>query len=93
MNELLLTIKNELYARKTCKKSRAGMDPDLPVSGAASFENQKSNQTKLSKLSCVFCKENHFSDKCPKVTDIANTFEIQDVVFCVSDQEINFRML
>ena len=30
--------------------------------------NQKSNH---SNLLCAFCTENHFSDKCPKVTDIA----------------------
>ena len=53
--------------------------------------NQKSNH---SNLLCAFCTENHFSDKCPKVTDIAtveNISVILGVVLCVLDQNIKFR--
>ena len=66
--ELLLTIKNELYARETCENSEVEKDLELPFSGAALHANQKSNH---SNLLCAFRAENHFSDKCPKVTDIA----------------------
>ena len=55
------------------------------------IKNQKSNH---SNLSSAVCKENHFSDKCPKVTDIAtrrNIFVILGVVLCVLDQDIKFQ--
>ena len=68
MTELLLTIKNELYARETCENSKVEKKPELPFSGAALHANPKSNH---SNLSCAFCTENQFSNKCPKVTDIA----------------------
>ena len=68
LTELLHTIKNELYARETCENSKVEKERELPFSGAALHANQKSNH---SNLSCAFCKEKHFSDKCPKVTDIA----------------------
>ena len=68
LTELLLNIKNELYARQTYKNSQVEKDPELPFSATALHATQKSNH---SNLSCAFCKENYFSDKCPKVTDIA----------------------
>ena len=78
MTELLLTIKNELYAIETCKNSKVEKEPELPFSGAVLHANQKSNH---SNLSCTFCKENYFSDKCPKVTDITTRMKyIRDSV-------------
>ena len=65
LTELLFTIKNELYAREACENSKVEKEPELPFSGAALHANQISNH---SNLSCAFCKENHFSDKCQKVT-------------------------
>ena len=88
LTELLLAIKNKLYARENSKVEK---EPQLPFSGAPLHANQKSNH---SNLSSAVCKENHFSDKCPKVTDIAirrNIFVILGVVLCVLDQDIKLQ--
>ena len=65
LTEILLTIKNELYDRETCENFKIEKEP---FSGTALHANQKPNH---SNLLCAFCKENQFSNKCPKVTDIA----------------------
>ena len=84
LTELLLTIKNKLYARGN---SEVEKEPQLPFSGAPLHANQKSNH---SNLSSAVCKENHFSDKCPKVTDIATHRNIF-VILGVLDQAIKFQ--
>lgn len=63
LTELLLIIKNELYARETCENPKVEKKPELPFSRAAHLSNQRSDH---SNLSCALCKENHFSDKYPK---------------------------
>ena len=70
LTKLLVTAKNELYARETCKNSKVEKEPELPLSYRGQHFIQIKNQIILI-YRVRFVKKTHFSDKCPKVTDIA----------------------
>ena len=91
MTKLLLTIKNELYARQTCENSKVEKEPELPFLLAALHANQ--NQIILI-YRARFVKKTIFLINVRKwliSQPVENIFVILGVVLCVLDQDIKFQ--
>ena len=72
LSKLLRLINDEIKAREACFAPNTSQDGknlsfDPPLfSGASLYSGQKSSQHQIL---CVFCKQPHWSDKCPVITD------------------------
>ena len=76
LTQLLCLIRDELKARENCSlptdnsyrnsqdSYKGGKKFDSPYTGTGLHLSQKSP-----KIVCVFCQNNHWSDKCPVITD------------------------